>query len=73
VVARGARARPAAAGDAAVAERSHLGCASRRGYAAAPKAGAPHHLKLITPLRCPNFLHFGPSSEKNSRLDPRKF
>jgi hypothetical protein len=24
-------------------------------------------------LNCPNFLHFGPSSEKNSRLDLRKF
>jgi hypothetical protein len=24
-------------------------------------------------LLVPNFLHFGPSSEKNSRLNPKKF
>jgi hypothetical protein len=31
------------------------------------------HFRFAQGNTRPNFLHFGPSSEKNSRLDPRKF
>jgi hypothetical protein len=39
-----------------------------------PVARCGGHLHVVRqePVE-PNFLHFGPSSEKNSRLDPRKF
>jgi hypothetical protein len=39
----------------------------------APQGSLSHTLPHRRMSPAPNFLHFGPSSEKNSRLDPKKF